>query len=149
MAVIEGRTGLEVMPLVGCERHLRTETTGRVAVIVDGHPEIFPVNYAVDEAGAIYFRTDRGTKLDAVDASPSIAFEIDGMDDDRQLGWSVLVVGPARRLTTAGDIAHAGSLPLQPWAAGEKAHVVRLLPTHVSGRRIYRRHTVPGVEREA
>jgi len=29
----------------------RTETIGRVAVVVDDHPEIFPVNYAVDERG--------------------------------------------------------------------------------------------------
>ena len=149
MAVIEGRTGLEVMPLVGCERHIRTESTGRVAVMVDGHPEIFPVNYAVDDGGAIYFRTDRGTKLDAVAASPSVAFEIDGLDEERQLGWSVLVVGPARRLATPGEIAHANSLPLAPWAAGEKAHIIRLSPTHVTGRRIYRRHDVPGVAREA
>ena len=149
MAVIEGRTGLEVMPLVGCERHLRTETIGRVAVIVDDHPEIFPVNYAVDDGGAIFFRTDRGTKLDAVAGSTSIAFEIDGIDEDQQLGWSVLVVGPARRLATPGEIAHAKTLPLQPWAAGEKANIIRLSPTHVSGRRIYRRLTVPDVEREA
>jgi nitroimidazol reductase NimA-like FMN-containing flavoprotein (pyridoxamine 5'-phosphate oxidase superfamily) len=148
MAVIEGRTGLEVMPPIGCERHLRTETIGRVAVLVDGHPEIFPVNYAVDDSGAIYFRTDRGTKLDAVAASRSIAFEIDGMDEEQQLGWSVLVVGSARRLSTAGEIAHAGTLPLAPWAAGEKANIIRLSPTKVSGRRIFRRHTVAGVERE-
>ena len=148
MAVIEGRTGLEVMPLVGCERHLKTETTGRVAVMVDGHPEIFPVNYAVDESGAIFFRTDRGTKLDAVAASPSIAFEIDGLDEERRLGWSVLVLGPARRLATPSEIAHAKTLSLEPWAAGEKAHIVRLSPTHVSGRRIYRRHDVAGVTRQ-
>jgi hypothetical protein len=27
---------------------------------------------------------------------------------------------------------------LQPWASGEKADVVRLRPTEISGRRIYR-----------
>jgi nitroimidazol reductase NimA-like FMN-containing flavoprotein (pyridoxamine 5'-phosphate oxidase superfamily) len=148
MAVIEGRTGLEVMPLVGCKRHLATETTGRVAVIVDGHPEIFPVNYAVDDSGAIFFRTDRGTKLDAVAASPSIAFEIDGFDEERQLGWSVLVLGPARRLATPSEIAHAKTLPLEPWAAGEKVHTIRLSPAHVSGRRIHRRHDIQGVPQE-
>ena len=139
MAVIEGRTGLEEIPRVGCDRHLRTETIGRVAVMVDGHPEIFPVNYAVDDIGNIYFRADRGTKLDAVSTTPTIAFEIDGIDDEHQLGWSVLVVGVARRVGSPELLTTARSLDLQPWAAGEKANVVQIAPTKVTGRRIYRR----------
>jgi len=51
MAVIEGRTKLQVLSLIACDRHLRSESVGRVAVMVDDHPEIFPVNYAVDERG--------------------------------------------------------------------------------------------------
>jgi nitroimidazol reductase NimA-like FMN-containing flavoprotein (pyridoxamine 5'-phosphate oxidase superfamily) len=113
-----------------------------VAVLVDGDPEIFPVNYAVDEHGDIFFRTDPGTKLDAVATSSTIAFEIDGIDEERELGWSVLAVGRARRLGTPEEITHARTLPLQPWAAGDKASIVRLSPTKVTGRRIYRRHDV-------
>lgn len=149
MAVIEGHTNMEEISSIGCDRHLRSETIGRVAVMVDDHPEIFPVNYAVDERGDIYFRTDPGSKLNAVATAPTIAFEIDGIDDDRQLGWSVLVVGPARRLGSPEQMAHARSLALQPWAAGEKANVVRLAPTKITGRRIERRHTpVAGFEQE-
>jgi nitroimidazol reductase NimA-like FMN-containing flavoprotein (pyridoxamine 5'-phosphate oxidase superfamily) len=142
MAVIDGRTGLEVMPLVGCDRHLRSETIGRVAVMVDGHPEIFPVNYAMDERGDIFFRTGQGSKLQGVASAPMVSFEIDGIDEENELGWSVLVVGQARWLAAPADLAHARTLPLQPWAAGEKANVVRLSPTKITGRRIYRRHEV-------
>jgi nitroimidazol reductase NimA-like FMN-containing flavoprotein (pyridoxamine 5'-phosphate oxidase superfamily) len=131
-------TGLEEMPPIGCDRHLRTESIGRVAVVVDGHPEIFPVNYAIDEHGEIFFRTDPGTKLSAVATAPTIAFEIDGLDDEHELGWSVLVVGPARWLSTREQFEHVHSLGLQSWAAGEKANVVRLSPIKVTGRRIYR-----------
>ena len=141
MSVMERRTRLEDMPLIGCDRHLRTETIGRVAVMVDGHPEIFPVNYAVDERGDIYFRTDPGTKLSAVATAPTIAFEIDGFDEDNELGWSVLAVGPARWLTSPAQIAHVRTLRLQPWAAGEKANVVRLSPTKLTGRRIFRQQS--------
>jgi nitroimidazol reductase NimA-like FMN-containing flavoprotein (pyridoxamine 5'-phosphate oxidase superfamily) len=42
------------------ERHL-----GRLALTDPDGPVIFPVNYAVDE-GAVVFRTDPGTKLDAL-----------------------------------------------------------------------------------
>ena len=138
MTVIQRHIGLEEMPPIGCDRHLRTETIGRVAVMVDGHPEIFPVNYAVDEHGDIFFRTDPGTKLDAVASAPTVAFEIDGLDEEHRLGWSVLVVGPARWLSTPEQLEHVHTLNLQPWAAGEKANVVRLSPTKVTGRRILR-----------
>jgi len=140
MTVIENRTGMEVLSAIGCDRHLRTESIGRVAVMVDGHPEIFPVNYAVDERGDIFFRSDPGSKLSAVATAPTIAFEIDGIDEERELGWSVLVVGPARWLAAPEQIAKVRVLPLKPWAAGEKANVVRITPTKITGRRIYRRH---------
>ena len=138
MAVIEGRTWLEVISPAGCDRHLRTEQVGRVAMMIDhDHPEIFPVNYAVDDAGDLFFRTDAGTKLDAVATAPKIALEIDGIDSERHLGWSVLVVGEARHLGLPADIAKARAL-LHPWPTGDKAEVVRLRPTKISGRRIYR-----------
>jgi nitroimidazol reductase NimA-like FMN-containing flavoprotein (pyridoxamine 5'-phosphate oxidase superfamily) len=149
MAVIDGRTGLDEISLIGCDRHLRTETIGRVAVIVDGHPEIFPVNYAVDERGDIFFRTDPGSKLNAVATAPTIALEIDGIDEDNELGWSVLVVGPARWLGSPEQIAHARTLRFHPWAAGEKANVVRLAPTKITGRRICRHHEIASGDREA
>ncbi|MEY2420669.1 MAG: uncharacterized protein QOI95_736 [Acidimicrobiaceae bacterium] len=138
MAVTEGRTFLEALTPIACSMHLRHEDVGRVAVMVDGHPEIFPVNYAMDERGDIFFRSDPGSKLDAVATAPTIAFEIDGVDEDRHSGWSVLAVGPARWLAHPSQTTEARALPLQPWAPGEKAHVVRLSPTKVTGRRIYR-----------
>jgi nitroimidazol reductase NimA-like FMN-containing flavoprotein (pyridoxamine 5'-phosphate oxidase superfamily) len=55
--------------------HLRQGDVGRVAVMVDGHPEIFPVNSVVDAAGDIFFRTDPGTKLDGAARADVISFE--------------------------------------------------------------------------
>lgn len=140
MAPIEEGTKLQVLSSIACDRHLRSEAVGRVAVMVDDHPEIFPVNYAVDERGDIYFRTDPGTKLHAAATARTIAFEIDGFDEERQIGWSVLAVGPARWLARAQDIAKVRSLRLQPWAAGEKANVVRLSPVKITGRQLARPH---------
>jgi nitroimidazol reductase NimA-like FMN-containing flavoprotein (pyridoxamine 5'-phosphate oxidase superfamily) len=112
MAVIEGRTWLELLSPAGCDRHLRTEEIGRIALTVDDdHPEIFPVNYAVDDRGDVSFRTDPGTKLHAVDKAPMIAMEIDGIDDERHLGWSVLVVGEARHLGLPDEIVKARAHP--------------------------------------
>jgi nitroimidazol reductase NimA-like FMN-containing flavoprotein (pyridoxamine 5'-phosphate oxidase superfamily) len=140
MTVIEGRTKLQVLSPIACTRHLRSETVGRIAVMVDDHPEIFPVNFAVDGRGDIYFRTDPGTKLNAAATAPTIAFEIDGFDDSREVGWSVLVVGRARWLGRSQDVAKVLALPLKPWTAGEKANVIRLTPSKITGRQIARSH---------
>jgi len=137
MAVIEGRTWLQLIPPTGCERHLRHENVGRIAVIVDGHPEVFPVNYAVDADGGIVFRTDEGTKLDALTRNSTVAFEIDGLDEQRHLGWSVLAVGKARWVTSTPELAELRKLDLEPWAVGDKVHFVRVAPTKVTGRQIH------------
>jgi nitroimidazol reductase NimA-like FMN-containing flavoprotein (pyridoxamine 5'-phosphate oxidase superfamily) len=140
MTVIDGRTKLQVLSPIACSRHLRRESVGRIAVMVDDHPEIFPVNFAVDERGDIYFRTDPGTKLNAAATAPTISLEIDDFDEEREVGWSVLVVGRARWLGRPQDIAKVRSLPLKPWTAGEKANVVRLTPSKITGRQIARSH---------
>ena len=104
--------------------------------MVDDHPEIFPVNYVMDERGDIFFRTDPGSKLHAAATAPTIAFEIDGYDEDRESGWSVLAVGQARWLSRPQDIAKLRTLALEPWAAGEKGNVVRLSPLKITGRQL-------------
>ena len=45
-----------------CWELLDSETVGRLALVVDEHPEIFPVNYVLDNR-TIVFRTGRGRKL--------------------------------------------------------------------------------------
>lgn len=45
-----------------CLDLLRQVSVGRLAVWVDDHPDIFPLNYTVDH-GTLVFRTGEGTKL--------------------------------------------------------------------------------------
>ncbi len=115
-----------------CWSLLRSGTLGRLAVSTEAGPEIFPVNYVVNH-GAVVFRTGEGTKLSAMLASPSVAFEIDGQEGARS--WSVVVKGQARRLTGLHESIDAARLPLNPDHAGPKANVVELLAAQVSGRR--------------
>jgi hypothetical protein len=138
MAVIEGRTWLEMLSAVSCDRHLRTESVGRVALDIDGYPEIFPVNYVVDERGDIYFRTAHGTKLHALAHPRPMALEIDEFDEHLHVGWSVLVVGRAEHVGLPHEVAHVRDLPLEPWATGDKPEIIRLRPTKITGRRIHR-----------
>ena len=63
-----------------CLELLRGAHVGRIAVVVDGRPEIFPINFAVDH-GTVVFRTAAGTKLEAIAERHPIAFESDGRSE--------------------------------------------------------------------
>ena len=127
MAVIDGRTWLEHLSAPECWHLLALSAVGRVGVLVDSAPEIYPVNFVVDEQ-TIVFRTDPGNKLRGLDRSPSVCFEADGINLEDQSGWSVLVKGRAVEVTTPEDRREVAGLPLQFWALGEKAHWIRIRP---------------------
>ena len=137
MGVIEGRTWLEVIGPDECWALLGREEIGRLAVLVGGVPEIYPVNFALD-GHAVLFRTDPGSKLRGLVRSPTVCFEVDGIDAATKLGWSVMLKGTATELSTATTVAPASKVPLHHWAYGEKVHWIRIEPFEVSGRRIYR-----------
>ena len=131
--VIEGRSMLEVLTPRECRRLLRSRRVGRVGVVVDGRPEIFPVNYGM-LGHDVVFRTAKGTKLDAAHRWTSVAFEVDS-GEDHSRPWSVLVVGVAQELD-GEDLRAARSLPFEPWASGEKGHWLRIVPAKTTGRRL-------------
>lgn len=144
MAVIDGRTWLEHLSTPECWRLLALSPVGRVGVLVDSAPEIYPVNHVVDDQ-TVVFRTDPGSKLRGLDRSPSVCFEVDDMNVTDRTGWSVLVKGQAVELTDANELRSAHGLPLRFWALGEKGHWIRIRPREVTGRRI---HPTPGPRRE-
>ena len=118
-----------------CRELLATHEVGRIGVLVDSAPEIYPVNYAFD-GHSVIFKTGSGTKLRGVLRSPSVCFEIDGFDSQEETGWSVLVKGRAIELLTAEAQAKVLSLPLRIWAPGPKSHWIRIEPDSITGRRI-------------
>jgi uncharacterized protein len=127
--------GLEILSPEQCLDLLQHSTVGRVAVTVAALPAIFPVNYAIlDEA--IVFRTGEGTKLRAALERAVVAFQVDHIDDATASGWSVMAVGMAEEITDPADIKAAEQLGLHPFAAGDRAHFVRIRPEFLSGRRI-------------
>lgn len=118
-----------------CFELLAQEQLGRVAVVDDRGPIVFPVNFVLDRH-MVVLRTDEGTKLDAAIKGARVAFEIDGIDAATRTGWSVLVRGEAVEVTDPAELARLGKLPLDPWAPGAKNHYIRILPAVLTGRRI-------------
>lgn len=133
-----------------CLRLLAANSFGRLAVsAADGAPVIRPVNYVFDERDqSVVFRTAVGSKFHALLRSASAAFEIDGIDQSSQTGWSVIVRGVTDEVTNARSLRRLHELGLEAWAPGSKAHWVRIRARTVSGRRIAHRvrHT-PGPQR--
>jgi nitroimidazol reductase NimA-like FMN-containing flavoprotein (pyridoxamine 5'-phosphate oxidase superfamily) len=125
---------LEELSTDECLQLLAEHGLGRLAVVVDGQPLVFPVNYAL-HGRTIVFRTDPGTKLHAADGH-RVAFEIDGIDLRYHEGWSVVVVGVAREEVHPARLRELEQLPLAPWIAGAKSHWMCIRGGTVTGRRI-------------
>lgn len=125
-------------PLSGeeCLALLATRTIGRfVYVARAGVPDVVPVNYVLDGSN-ILVRSGVGPKLQAAERRAVVAFEVDDIDEDTHSGWSVVVVGPTRRLTTAQQHElPEGVLPFA-WANGPRNAVIHLRPTRIEGRRL-------------
>lgn len=117
-----------------CWELIGAQQIGRLATSVDRTPDIFPINYVVDDH-SIVFRTAEGSKLFGLTINQEVAFEVDGWDDAQ--GWSVVLRGIAEQITSYEDVLKADELPLQPWVPTVKLHYVRVSPTHVSGRNFF------------
>lgn len=128
-----------------CWAHLRAQRLGRLAIVAGGHPQIFPVNYAVGEK-SIVFRTAPGSKL-AHGPGSVACFEIDGYDPHAREGWSVTAIGPLEEITDAEDARSRSlrQLHVDPLAPGARLHWVALHPEHVTGRHFAAGWIVPGV----
>lgn len=104
---------------------------GRLVISIAGEPEIFPVNYVVQDR-TVLFRTAEGTKLFVAMTDSKVAFEAD--DHNAAEGWSVIVKGRAHLLKTDAEIQKAERAELIPWIATLKLHYVRVIPTEITGR---------------
>ena len=125
-----------VLTEAACWGQLRQAVIGRLAVVVDGLPDVFPVNFVVDH-GTVVFRTAEGTKLAAAIGRP-VAFESDGLDLTTGEAWSVVLRGTAREVAQTTEVIDALTLPLFPWHRSPKPRIVRVEPEVVSGRRFTR-----------
>ena len=112
---------------------LTEAVVGRLAVIVNDRPEIFPINHLVDR-GSVVFRTAAGTKL-AGCSGHWVAFEVDGYDILTACAWSVVVKGEAQQVNRLYDVLEVIELPLFPWSSAPKPHFIRIELDSITGRR--------------
>ncbi|TPG32732.1 pyridoxamine 5'-phosphate oxidase family protein [Mycolicibacterium hodleri] len=121
-----------ILSMTQCWDLLSSVALGRLVTSVDGHPAIFPVNFAVQHR-TVLFRTAEGTKLVSTAINHEVLFEAD--QHDQVDGWSVIVKGTARVLRSEEELDEAEQAQLLSWTAPTKQHFVRILPLNVTGRR--------------
>lgn len=120
--------GTEILDESECWALVGTAGFGRIAVVTRGRPDIFPVNYQVQDR-LIEFRTNMGLKLLGTSGS-AVAFEVDRVDETAETGWSVVIHGVAH------DVSEEhGPGSDRSWT-GPKDFVIRIDPLSVSGRRV-------------
>jgi CBS-domain-containing membrane protein len=130
--------GLRVLGLGECLDRLRHAPMGRLAFIREGGPVVLPVNHGVDDVGVV-FRTTWGSKLLMAEQQGPVAFEVDGMDEDGETGWSVLVTGSASIVYESDDVNRLERLGVRSWAGvDEDVLWVRIMAEDISGREIVR-----------
>jgi nitroimidazol reductase NimA-like FMN-containing flavoprotein (pyridoxamine 5'-phosphate oxidase superfamily) len=138
-------TYLEDLTAETCTKLLAGEEVGRIAFAgEDGYPVVLPVNYRLD-GDLIVFRTAEGLKLENVPLR-RVAFEVDRFDLSAKTGWSLLVRGHAREVTSALGEPYESlrKAPLAPWAPGSKDHWVAVETDSITGRQIVRASTASG-----
>jgi nitroimidazol reductase NimA-like FMN-containing flavoprotein (pyridoxamine 5'-phosphate oxidase superfamily) len=132
---------LQVLDREECLRLIAPGGIGRVAFDGSHGPTVLPVNYKLHE-GAIVFRTAYGgpmdqdlrTGLEGVEIL--IGFEVDQIDEAMRQGWSVLVQGPAHHVPE-DEVSQVADAHVTPWAGGDRPLYIRVVPRHITGRRVH------------
>ncbi|MGH8791622.1 MAG: pyridoxamine 5'-phosphate oxidase family protein [Stackebrandtia sp.] len=126
---------LEILEVAECLDLLGKACIGRVAVTDRALPAILPVNFRMHD-GTIVLRTSLGSTLSTSMRKSVVAFEVDDYDDETNIGWSVMVVGPARLVNNGVEYDSLSSLDLPAWGPDKKDHFVLIGAEIVTGRRI-------------
>lgn len=127
---------LSRLPRQECLELLGSRRVGRLAYVArPGVPDVVPVNYAL-HGDDVLVRSGTGPKLQAAERGEVLVLQVDDVDEDAHTGWSVVVAGPARRLSAAQQQALPPGVLPETWATGPRHAVIRIRMTRVDGRRL-------------
>jgi hypothetical protein len=136
--VMERRSGAGQHPTVQelsrqqCMVHLENAAFGRVVYITARGPVAVPVNYEFTDSNVI-ISTDTN-KAKALARAGVVGFEVDQVDQNVSEGWSVLLTGPARRVTEPHERMALSSMGLESWSGNETHDLVAIEPREITGR---------------
>jgi uncharacterized protein len=118
-----------------CEKLLAEHSVGRVGLTAPNGPQILPVTYAY-HGKTVVFRTSPYGVLSTLERHTRVAFEIDDIDEERESGWSVLVLGSAERVTEQYTLSTLWKEGPVPWASGTRNLFIAITPDSITGRSV-------------
>jgi nitroimidazol reductase NimA-like FMN-containing flavoprotein (pyridoxamine 5'-phosphate oxidase superfamily) len=118
-----------------CEKLLAEHSIGRVGITAPTGPQILPVTYAY-YGKTVVFRTSPYGVLSSLERHTRVAFEIDDVDEERESGWSVLVLGSAERVTQEYTLTTLWKTGPVPWASGTRNLFIAITPDSITGRAV-------------
>jgi nitroimidazol reductase NimA-like FMN-containing flavoprotein (pyridoxamine 5'-phosphate oxidase superfamily) len=116
-----------------CRALIAPGGVGRVVFSTDRGPQALPVHYSFVK-DVLVFRTAPDTSLAGI-IGTDVGFEVDRLDELFSEGWSVLVSGPASKITEPALIWQLADA-VQPWARADRDVFIRIEPRRITGRRI-------------
>ncbi len=132
-----GTRRLEALTREESLRLLHGVSVGRLVFTHQALPAIRPVNHVVD-GDQVVIRAYLGTAIATAVGSNTgmvVAYEADLIDPDTHLGWSVIIVGRASRLSEGPEADHYRQL-LRPWVEGSTDDVIAIRADMVDGFRL-------------
>ena len=125
---------LETLSTKECWELLGTQVVGRVAYTERALPRILPVNYVLVDRHLLLRVSAEGLAR-SLDRQV-VAFEVDESERLWHSGWSVVVIGTARWLTSAGDVTRGVNVPAS-WAGPDHQTLMSITVGDIRGRRLH------------
>ncbi|MER5481125.1 pyridoxamine 5'-phosphate oxidase family protein [Streptomyces sp. NPDC002734] len=119
-------------------RLLGTAAIGRIVHTRQALPAVLPVNFCLDDDGAVVLRTSAASELARAVDGTVVAFEADEVDRAARSGWSVLLTGAAEVVTDPAEHRRLAERGPRSWVAvpPRQEVFIRILPELVTGREV-------------
>lgn len=129
-----------------CLRLMATVPVGRIVYTRRALPAVLPVNFSLDDDGAVLLRTSAASDLVRAIDGAVVAFEVDDVDAVRHSGWSVVVTGLATVVTDPAEHERLARIGPVSWVPAPQAVFVRIEPELATGRELVGGRTLYGVD---
>ncbi|TCN31198.1 nitroimidazol reductase NimA-like FMN-containing flavoprotein (pyridoxamine 5'-phosphate oxidase superfamily) [Kribbella orskensis] len=128
-------TGMQILDDTESLELLASVPIGRLVFTMGGLPAVRLVNFALDGDTLIFSTTD-GDKYRAAERGDVVAFEVDEVDLDRHLRWTVTAIGHLSVIDPEDAEPLRQDLMLRPWAPNRDTYLIRLAIESLEGRRL-------------
>ncbi|WP_369153354.1 pyridoxamine 5'-phosphate oxidase family protein [Streptomyces sp. R17] len=129
-----------------CLRLMAKVPVGRIVFTRRALPAVLPVNFSLDDGGAVLLRISAAADLVRAIDGAVVAFEADDVDAATHSGWSVVVTGSAAVVTDPAEHERLARTGPVSWVPAPQEVFVRIAPELVTGRELIGGRTLYGVD---